>query len=150
MQISWSIEGEKQLSRNLGFLVSSIKDWTPAFKQAGDDLVRVFSTDVFNTQGRAVGESWQPLKPGYAAQKARRGYPTTPLVTTGQMQRSFQSLYKADFAAVWNNAFYFKYHQSNKPRKRLPRRVMMKLGENQRQMVVKIFHTYWHKKVNRG
>lgn len=147
LQLQWTIEGQTQLSRVLRNIGSEIKDWTPAFGDAAKELVKVFSNDVFSTRGAAIGESWAPLKPRYLAQKARAGFSTEPLVKTGAMQKSFKSMFKADYAEVWNSAVYFKYHQSNAPRKVLPRRVMMKLGENQKQMIVKIFHSYWQKKI---
>jgi phage gpG-like protein len=146
--LSWQIEGSKQLSRVLQGIGEGIKDWTPAFKETADELAKVFANDVFTTQGAAIGESWKPLQPKYLAKKLADGYPADTLVRTGAMQGAFKTMFKADFAEVWNAIEYFKYHQSKAPRKKLPRRVMMKLGENQKQLVVKIFHTYWWKKVN--
>lgn len=146
-QLKWSIEGEQQLSRVLKNIGSEVKDWEPAFKEASEELKTIFANDVFETRGGEIGEKWPPLKPQYLARKAAGGFPTDPLVKTGKMKNSFQNLYKADYAEVWNSVEYFKYHQSNKPRRVLPRRVMMKLGENQKQLVVKVFHTHWQKKV---
>lgn len=148
LELSWQIEGKQELSRVLRGIGEGIKDWTPAFKETADQLAKIFANDVFDTEGGAIGERWQALKPKYLAQKTAAGYPPDILVRTGKMKKSFKTLYKADHAEVWNAATYFKYHQSDKPRKVLPRRVMMKLGENQKQVVVKIFHTYWWKKTN--
>ena len=148
VQLSWQIEGTQQLSRVLKGIGDGIKDWTPAFREASQELAKIYANDVFETRGRAIGETWQPLSPVYLAQKVKQGYPADPLVRTGAMKGSFKTLFKADFAEVWNSATYFQYHQSSAPRTKLPRRVMMKLGEQQKQLVVKIFHTYWYKKVN--
>lgn len=148
ISIEWNIEGGKELSRTLRGIGDGIKDWTPAFKETADDLASVFANEVFDTRGQVIGEKWPPLKPAYLAQKLKQGFPADPLVKTGKMRASFQKLFKADFAEVWNSAEYFKYHQSKQARKIIPRRVMMKLGEQQKQLVVKIFHTYWYKKVN--
>jgi phage gpG-like protein len=142
-QLSWTIEGEKQLSRRLLIMSDSVKDWTPAFRQTAQDLKNIFSNDVFNTQGRAIQESWKPLSRAYAYQKAQK-YPGKGILeATGKMRKSFQSIFKPDYAEVWNSIYYFKYHQSNQPRSKLPRRVMMKLGNQQREMVVRIFNTYF-------
>lgn len=148
LELNWQIEGEQQLSRRLQNIGEGVKDWTPAFKETADELARIFQQDVFETEGGIIGEQWAALSPTYLAKKLAEGYPATPLIRTGKMQAGFQSMFKADYAEVWNAIAYFKYHQSNRPRKKLPRRVMMKLGENQKQLVVKIFHTYWYKKVN--
>jgi phage gpG-like protein len=58
------------------------------------------------------------------------------------MQHSFKSIVASDQAVISNSAPYFKYHQSNKPRSRIPRRVMMALGQNQKQDIVRFFQSY--------
>ena len=146
-QLTWTIEGEQQLVRRLRGVSDQLKDWKPAFRQATNKLKSIFSNDVFATQGRVIGETWPPLKAEYLAQKRKRGFGAGPLVATGKMQRSFQTLVKIDMGAVWNSVFYFKYHQSNKPRFKIPRRVMMKLGSQQKEIVIKIFHLHWFKKL---
>ena len=147
LAISWHIEGEAQLVRRLRGIEAGLKDWSPAFQQTARELKDIFSNDVFQSEGRAIGEQWQPLTPSYAAQKARK-YPGKGILeASGHMRQSFKSLFKPDMAAVWNTASYFKYHQSNKPRSRLPRRAMMRLAEEQRQLVVKIFHTHFQAKM---
>lgn len=143
MQLSFSIEGEKQLSRRLRIVSDRVKDWTPAFKETSVQLKQVFAEDAFKTEGQAVGQVWSPLSRAYAERKAKL-YPGKGLLeATGAMRKAFKTLWKADMAAVWNESEYFKYHQSRQPRKRLPRRAMMALAEKQKQMVVKIFHTYF-------
>lgn len=143
--IEWDIEGEKQLSRRLLLVASRVKDWTPAFKETAETLKNVFQNDVFQSEGGAIQERWSPLKKAYALQKAKK-YPGKGILeATGRMRAGFQTLWRADMAQVWNKIDYFKYHQSNQPRSHLPRRVMMKLGNAQRVVVVKIFHTYFNK-----
>lgn len=149
LQLSWQIEGKQELSRVLREVGKGIKDWTPAFRETSQELVKIFANDVFATRGKAIGESWKPLKPSYLAKKTADGYPADPLIRTGKMKQNFKSLFQSDKAEIWNSTVYFKYHQSDAPRtSNLPRRVIMKLGENQKQLVVKIFHTYWYKKIN--
>jgi phage gpG-like protein len=145
--LSWEIEGEKQLSRNLEILAQKIKDWGPAFKETADNLKNIFAKDVFDTEGGAIQENWSPLKKAYALQKAKKYPGRGTLVATGKMRNSFMTLWRPDMAQVWNSAEYFKYHQSNKPRSKLPRRVMMKIGKDQRTMIVKVFQGYFRKVV---
>lgn len=141
--ISWTIEGEKQLSRNLLLVASRVKDWTPAFAETAYTLKDLFSNGVFETEGAAIDEHWAPLSKAYAYRKAQK-YPGKGILeATGAMRNGFMTLWRPDMAAVWNEVEYFKYHQSNKPRHVLPRRVMMKLAEAQRTQVVKIFHSYF-------
>lgn len=138
-QISWSIEGEKQFSRRLQGLETHLKDFKKPLTAISERLKYVFSNDVFSSQGSAIGEAWRPLSPYTLAMKSKRGYPSQPLVATGAMQKGFRSNVSSDQALIYNVQDYFKYHQSNKPRKRLPRRVMMKLGNQQREIVQKEF-----------
>jgi len=144
-RLEWSIEGEKQLSRRLRGLENDIKDFSPAFKKSASKLKSIFSRDVFSSRGQVIGEKWKRLSPYTVAQKARQGFPSDPLVRTGKMKNSFTTKYGPREATISNTAEYFKYHQSNKPRSRIPRRVMMKLGNNQKEMVVKEFQNYIRK-----
>lgn len=137
IQISWTIEGEKQFSRKLQGLSTDLKDFRTPFAAIGERLKFIFSNDVFSTQGGAIQESWQRLSPYTVAMKAKRGYPSAPLIATGAMKKGFKSIVTSDQVVIYNVVDYFKYHQSNKPRKRLPRRVMMKLGNQQREIVQK-------------
>ena len=140
--LTWSIEGETQLSRALLGMGNKLRDFRQPFGESVSMLKAVFSQDVFSTHGAAIGEKWKRLSPYTVSQKARKGYPSDPLIATGQMQRSFQSIVSTDQAVIFNTSDYFKYHQSNLPRERIPRRVMMKLAERQREEVVKIFHQF--------
>lgn len=149
VSIGWTIEGEKQLSRVLLTLADGVKDWTPAFQETAITLKKIFSDDVFKTQGGVIDEHWSPLSKAYAYQKAKK-YPGRGILEkTGTMRDSFMTMWRPDMAAVWNEADYFKYHQSNKPRSKLPRRVMMKLADSQRTLVVKIFHNYFERMVKK-
>ncbi len=142
-QLQWSIEGEKQLSRTLQRVRSDIKDLRVPFGEAARYLQRTFERDVFDTEGQTIGEKWKRLSPYTVAQKARSGFSGAGILQrTGAMRRSFKSIVATDQAVIYNTAPYFKYHQSNKPRHRIPRRVMMKIAENQREQVVKYFQEY--------
>jgi phage gpG-like protein len=149
INVSFTIEGERQLSRRFHNLKREFDNWTPAFKQAVTTLKDLFSNEVFSSKGGAIGENWPPLDPEYSRWKSMHYPGKGMLERTGEMKRSFQTLYKTDYGAVWNTASYFAYHQSNKPRNKIPRRVMMKLGNEQREVVMKIFHRYFNDKLKK-
>lgn len=147
MQITFALEGQLQLSRVLLGISQTARDWTPAFEKSGEDLIEFFSYDVFESEGQAIAEPWQPLSAQYQKAKERR-YPDKGILeATGTMRQSFMSRSDATSLTIWNAAEYFKYHQSNAPRDRLPRRIMMKLSEDLKQMVVKNFHTYFRESI---
>lgn len=148
LELNWAIEGEEQLVRRLRNIGAGVKDWTDAFHEAADRLQGIFEDDVFASEGGKIGERWQPLKPQYLAQKVAAGYPADILIKTGLMKSSFKNDVKKDQATIYNTSPYFKYHQSRSSRTVIPRRIMMKLGNPQKEIVVKIFHTYWYKKTH--
>lgn len=141
-QLQWTIEGEKQLSRVLIGMQTDLKDFKKPLNKIAENLTRLFSTDVFTTRGGVIQESWASLSPYTLATKARRGLPSAPLIATGAMQKGFKSAVTSDQAVIYNTADYFKYHQSNQPRKKLPRRVMMKIANKQKEMIVKEFQNF--------
>ena len=149
LTLSFAIEGEQQLLRRFAGIEKEMHDWTPAFKESIEALKDIFGNKVFETRGGAIGEQWEALDPEYQRWKSMH-YPGKGILeASGAMRRSFETMFKADQAAIWNTASYFAYHQSNQPRSKMPRRVMMKLAEEQRQIVVKIFHTLFVKKLKK-
>ena len=144
VQIKWQIEGVTELSRKLEIISQKVTDWTPAFQDTADTLKSIFSGDVFDTEGGAIEETWQQLSTAYAKRKAKK-YPGKGILeATGAMKNGFLTIWNGQMAEVWNQATYFKYHQSNAPRTKMPRRVMMKLADQQREQIQKIFQGYYN------
>lgn len=127
MNIQFEIEGEMQLSRRISGLADGVKNWSWATKKVGQYLKEFFTNDVFESEGSVFRERW-PGGPYY--HKLQR---------TGAMRKSFAYKSNDEKVEVGNSAHYFKYHQSNRPRKKLPRRVMMKLDDHRKQRIVKYF-----------
>jgi len=138
MELQFSIEGQVELHRRIAGLSDSVKDWTGTFTNVGKYLQGFFKNDVFLTEGQTFNEKWVG-GPFY-----------NRLQRTGKMRNSF--IYKAagDYVMVTNTAPYFKYHQSLLPRKKLPRRIMMKLDERRKQTIIKQFQAELINKANRG
>lgn len=141
-QVQWTIEGEKQLSRILLGMETGLSNFKKPLDTIARNLVSLFTNEVFQTRGGVIQESWASLSPYTLATKARRGLPAAPLIATGAMQHAFKSAVTSDQAIIYNTADYFKYHQSNQPRKKLPRRVMMKIANKQKEMIVKEFQDF--------
>lgn len=150
LHISWEIEGEKQLSRRLRGISEDLTEWELAIKKSVLTLKDIFENDVFKTEGQAIGERWSPLSRAYAEQKRQRYGDQPILVATGKMRKSFKATWNPYKGVVWNTAAYFKYHQSNQPRSKIPRRVMMKLGNQQRELIVKNFQELAVKKIRKN
>lgn len=121
--ISFNIEGEQQISRRIQGLAN--KDLGAAFARIGRKLVDFYSGAVFDTEGAVIGQRWVG-GPSYHG-----------LVRTGEMRSSFDFIAQSDRLTIFNTSDHFKYHQSNRPRTKLPRRVMIKLDNPRKELVVK-------------
>jgi phage gpG-like protein len=136
MELTFIIEGEVQLNRRIKGISDSIKDWSNTFDKSGKYLKEFFSGEVFSSEGSVIGEPWPGGKYYHKLQR------------TGKMKGSFIYQSAKDYVLITNTAPYFKYHQSNLPRRKLPRRIMMKLDEMRKQKIVKLFHEAFINKAN--
>jgi phage gpG-like protein len=131
MQLEVTLEGEKQVSRRLLIVADGIQNFEPPLRSIGSELQKTFQ-DNFTQQGALFG--------GWPARK--KDYPWPILNKTGRMRQGFrQNLGKTELL-LYNTVPYFKYHQSNKPRTKLPRRVMMKIDNDRKLFIVKTFQQY--------
>lgn len=123
-----SFEGFNQLDRRLGFIAKEIDDFTPALDSSANTLLKSFDNN-FESRGKNYG-GWQP----------RKIVSSWPLMEkTGEMRASFDKAVTRTQAVLFNVDPIFKYHQSNKPRTRLPRRVMMMIDKQSKTEIVKHF-----------
>jgi len=128
MQLQFTIEGVTEFNRRLNKFSDNIKDWSQSTEKVGQYLKGFFTNEVFESEGSIIGEKW---KDGPYYHKLQR---------TGFMRNSFYFKNDKEKVELGNTAGYFKYHQSNQPRKsNLPRRIMMKLGESQKRKIIKYF-----------
>ncbi len=140
IDLKMNIEGEEQLARRLKGIGKDVKDFRPEFKKSTDFMKGIFGNQVFTSRGRAIGEPWKARK---------KSYPWPILQRTGRMRRGFKAKAEKLEGMVWNVQDYFKYHQSRTPRRKLPRRVMMKLSNDIKNKIVQIFHKGVYNRVNK-
>lgn len=138
MQVTFEIEGDKQLLRRSKKLDSSLHDFTRGFQNIGEYLKSFFKSEVFDTEGGVFNERWVG-GPNYHR-----------LQVTGNMRNSFIASSAREYVIVENTAEYFKYHQSNKPRKKLPRRVMMKLDEARKRQIIRLLQAEMFTKITQS
>lgn len=125
------IEGEKQLSRRLLVVSEGISDWKEPLQNIAGELHNAIESN-FDSRGGLFG-GWQPAAHDY-------GHPL--LEDSGEMRGNFQDELGSDFVKISNPTPYFPYHQSNQPRSRLPRRVMMKLDQQRKVFIQKAFQEH--------
>lgn len=132
IELSVNIEGEKQLSRRLLKIPDDIGDFKkPLFRIGGE--IRGAIDKNFSSRGQLFGEKWVPRKDTL---------PHPLLEKTTTMRRNFKTKLGPDYIEIFNPTPYFKYHQSNKPRKKIPRRVMMKIDRDRQQFIQKEFQRH--------
>lgn len=131
MDISVTLEGEAQVHRRLLIVAGGITNFEAPLRNIGSELQKTFQ-DNFAQEGALFG--------GWPARK--QDYPWPILNKTGRLRQGFrQNLGKTELL-IYNVVPYFKYHQSNKPRTKMPRRVMMKIDNDRRNFIVKQFQAY--------
>lgn len=123
-----TLEGEQQLSRRLGIIADGVEDFSPAFERIEGELLHSVDSN-FSQRGGLFG-GWVPRKDDN---------PWPLLEKTGELRGGFMSAIKSDYLEIGNSVSYFKYHQSNQPRARLPRRVMLKIDQTRKVFITKAF-----------
>lgn len=132
IELKADLEGERQLSRRLLTMSKDIGDFKKPLFRIGGELRGAVDTN-FSSRGSLFGEPWKPrTKP----------YPHPILEKTGKMRRNFKQKLGNDYLEIFNPTPYFKYHQSNKPRKKLPRRVMLKIDKIRKVFIQKEFQKH--------
>jgi len=136
--LTFELQGEKQLIRKFRGIKLAGRNWLPTMRLIGRDLTGVFSGVVFDTQGRAIGEPWK---------KRKKPKPWPLLDRTGKLKGGFRYKAKRLSVEIYNITNYFIYHQSNQPRRKLPRRVMMKLDNKRKANIMRRFQQTMRKKI---
>ena len=134
-----TLEGEKQLSRRLMTIPTDISNWKiPLFRIGGE--IRGSIDENFSQRGALFGR----LVP------RKDNLPHPLLEKTGAMRRNFKQSLGPDYIEIFNPTAYFKYHQSNKPRKKIPRRVMMKIDDERKRFIQREFQKHINDALRKG
>ena len=144
LQFGFPIEGEKEISGVLEFIGEELKDFREPLRESRKILVKAFQTN-FKSEGKTLGEPWQKLSPQYAKWKARKFSGKGILRRTGKMAKSFKHKTTKIDTTIFNAAKYFPFHQSNQPRSKMPRRIMMKIDQTRRIKIFSAFTEYLNK-----
>ena len=109
----------------------------------------------FASQGRTFGKPWPKLNPRTIKRKTKYGWSPDPLVKTGAMKKNFRyqvrtkslamgspGYKKTGLLSIYNPTKYFPFHQLGT--KHIPRRVMLRIDESKRKLLLSLF-IYWIK-----
>ena len=139
IQLNVTLEGEKQLSRRLMTIPKDIDNFKFPLFRIGGEIRGAIDTN-FSQRGALFGR-WVP-------RKDNDGHPL--LEKTGSMRRNFKQKLGSDYIEIFNPTSYFKYHQSNKPRRKIPRRVMMKIDDERKRFIQREFQKHVHEALKKG
>lgn len=143
MQVTFSVNWQVQLSRNLRLTAINLADMTPFYKDAVD-IVHDRSNQVFKAEWSNVekNEKWVPLKPKTLIARSKRWgqYKATPnnpatLRWTGKLQDNIK---KTILSSGWKLEYlqpYAIYHQDWW--KNLPRRAIIDLSNATNNLIIK-------------
>ena len=145
-----TIQGDKEFTRKLLLFKTKIKNPKKALKDTGNMLVKNYVKN-FETEGRTLGAKWKPLSTFTVAQKVRLGYGAKKILErTGKLMKSIKIVQLNTFLVkISSKLKYFKYHQSSRPRTKLPRRKMIDINTSLAKEVTKILRTYLFKGLTR-
>lgn len=97
-----TIEGEKQLSFAIDTLSEKVSDFRPVWDEIAKDLME-WESEIFETEGAAIGRKWVSLSPKTVKAKQRKGYPLRPLVRTGRLIASLTQEGHSDMILIVDN-----------------------------------------------
>ena len=126
----------KAVEKRLEKISKGVKDYEKPLKESSKFSLKLF-TENFKVRGREFGE-WKKLSPATLKAKARLGFPSSPLIGTGRMMKSFKVAKTNKFVVTFHNtAKYFKYHQLGG--RKIPKRVMMGINKKMTKKIASIF-----------
>lgn len=152
VQLTFNVQGHKQVSRNLRVFAKDIGDLRGFFQEALE-IVGTRSDELFKAQGSNVqkANTWAPLSA--STQKAREkrwGYyrrsPSRPGVLrwTGNLQENRSLTVTSQKGSMTFNAPYAVYHQGGGAS--LSRRVVVDLSNPTNVLIVKALQKLIHEK----
>jgi hypothetical protein len=111
-----------------------LDDMRRAFKEIAENETSYFANEAFRSRGGVFQTRWPALSERYLAAKRRMWGNKPIMVASGKMEGRFYGEYTRNSATMGNRSKYFKYHQSNRKRKVIPRRKM--IGVNSRVQLI--------------
>lgn len=152
-RVEIDVVGDREFARDLLGLAVGALSLKHVFEEVLEKLREVVRQQ-YSTNGFRGNTPWKPLNAVYRAEKIRRGLDPRIMLATHKLYNSLahhtsdsiaevtdDSLTFGSDAATKKGDRYLKYHQSRKPRKKLPRRPVLALTEMDRVEIVGMFRS---------
>lgn len=129
--IQATVEGDIQLDRRLGYIAKAVDDFSSPLEASENSLMKSFDQN-FASRGQLFG-GWAPRK---------KLYDWPLLEETGETRHGFVGAVTKTSLVIGNTSDKFAFHQSSKPRRVLPRRVMMMIDAQRKREIQKHFQEF--------
>lgn len=131
-RLQMGLQGETQIDRILGISAEGVTDFTKPLNDSKTIILDRVQQN-FDKRGALFG-GWKPRT---------KDYPWPTLEKTGKMRRSFTSAVTSTQLEVSNSdKKKFRIHQSNEPRTKIPRRIMLQIDAPSAILITKAFQAY--------
>lgn len=130
-----TVSGLKESIREMQVLLGAMRTMQEINQRVGEHVLDLFTNDVYESEGKAIGHGWQELSMPYAYQKYKKYGAQLTLVATGRMRASNVLYTTTDLITIKNTAtndkgeFYAAKHQYGDGR--MPARVLMDLTDEE-------------------
>lgn len=140
LSVSITVSGGADFINKLKALGPKLTNFSKPLKEIGTELKSYYSGQVFESQGGVYGTPWPQLSPSTQKYKVKHyaAYSAVPLMATTKMRNSFRATVSPLRLVIDNTAPYFPYHQSAASRHKLPRRQMIGVNDDVKQIIKKI------------
>lgn len=129
------VEGVKATQDMLNRVRKVMTDMKSGFDSTADYLLKVYTVDVFESEGAVYGRRWTPLNPHYAAWKSTR-YPGRGILErSGEMRHGFKAVSTRDYLLIKNGVPWLQKHQKGEG---VPQRVIVDLTNQMKSRVEEI------------
>ncbi len=122
------------------------------FKESAG-IVKGHSKSAFAQSGANMESvpAWKKLATSTIKAKKARGYSSKPLVGSGALAGGMTEKITPTKVTITNKYMndYGKYHQSNRPRKKLPRRAFMELSNDNKAEIMRSLHNAVRQALNK-
>jgi phage gpG-like protein len=151
MRISGFLDGLQVIDRRLAAIESRVADVSPAYP-AVEKVFNEIARRTFESEGvSSAAGAWAPLAPSTERDRLRKGYGAAHpiLVRTGDLKSSVVG--RTGDTIIVSTPKYFaigtadpkaKFHQSRRPRKKLPRRPIFEPTQDDKHDLVRPIRRY--------
>jgi hypothetical protein len=140
---------DQAVKKRLAKIATGVADLSEPFTNMGEELGDFYGNEVFESQGKALGENWKPLSP--ATLKLRRErrlhYAKAPIATdkiliwTGALKKGLKKTAERMRLTIENTVEYFKYNQ--------PKRRMLAINSKVMEIALKHIRQHLHNLIYR-